>query len=139
MSGPGGKACSACSETVEEGLELWGSWFCSKCFISQSGQLHRELRPEDIELLRRIGRELSGFLPPDLLEMVMLGYTKRVAGSIDPLELSRVLAEIQRLTAFACFRYVLNLLKTWQSTFDEFVESQEQEIRDKIKKLTDLE
>lgn len=131
------QACSGCSETVEEGLELWGSWFCSKCFISQSGKLHRELRPEDVELLRRIGRELAGFLPPELLEMILVGYSKRISGGMDPLELSRVIGEIQRLTAFACFRYVLNLLKTWQASFNEFVESQESEIRDKIRKLTE--
>lgn len=131
------RTCSGCSQAIEEGLELWGSWFCSKCFISQSGQLHRELKPEDIELLRRIGRELAGFLPPDLLEMILVGYSKRISGAMNPMELSRVIGEIQRLTAFACFRYVLNLLKIWQSSFNEFVESQEAEIRDKIKKLTE--
>lgn len=138
------KKCSGCAAEMQEsnGVELWGSWFCSRCFISQSGQLHKELRPEDIELLRRIGHELRGFLPPDFIEMVLVGFYQRASGSKTPpdrAELSRCIAEIQRMTAFATFRHVLNLLKTWQDMFNEFVDGQTEEIRDKTKKLTEFE
>jgi len=139
------KACSACAaplEGKEDGIELWGSWFCSKCFISHSASTHRELRPEDIELLRRIGKEMAGLLPPDLVEMILVGYFQRATNSksMPPKEeLARCVGEIQRITAFACFRRVLNLLKTWQESFNEFVESQERDIRDTTKRLTELE
>lgn len=138
------KRCSGCGKDLSdgEGVELWGSHFCALCFISTSAKTHRELRPEEVELLRTIGRELAGFLPPELLEMVLIGFWKRSTGQPDgpPAgELSRCIGEIQRLAAFSNFRKVLNLLKTWQDTFNEFVESQEQEIRDAVKRLTDFE
>lgn len=138
------RVCSACATALEdnEGIELWGVWFCSGCFVSQSGQLHRELKPEDIELLRRMGRELAAILPPDLVELILVGFFKRANKSkkLPPKEeLERCAGEIQRITAFACFRRIMNLLKTWQDMFNEFVEGQEQDIHEKIKKLTDLE
>lgn len=126
----------------DQGVELWGSWFCSGCFVSQSGKLHRELRPEDIALLQRIGRELTGLLPADIVELILIGFFQRSTKTKDlppPEELARYAGEIQRITAFACFRRILNLLKTWQDMFNEFVEDQEKDIREKVKKLTDLE
>ena len=136
--------CSACDAPLEarnEGVELWGSWFCSACFISNSAKTHREFTADDIAMLRRIGRELAGFLPQDLLEMVLVGFTKRVkeAGTLQPGELARCVGEIQRLAAFACFRQIMNLLKNWQTEFNGFVDGQEAEIRDKIRRLTDFE
>lgn len=74
--------------------------------------------------------------------MILVGFHKRstgINGRPPADELARCIGEVQRLTAFASFRHVLNLLKTWQMTFNEFVENQESEIRDKIKRLTDLE
>lgn len=139
------KKCSGCGNTLDDhnaGVELWGSWFCSGCFIGNATKLHKELTPEDVALLRTIGKELAGFLPADLLEMILIGFYRRSSGKKDvpeAIELSRCVGELQRLTAFACFRQVLNLLKTWQGTFTEFVEQQEAEIREKVKKLTDLE
>lgn len=138
------RACSACAAPLDahnEGIELWGSWFCSPCFIGQAS-VHRELKPEEVELLRRVGRELAGFLPPELLEMILAGFHRRSSGSDAPppkAELSRCVGEIQRLTAFACFRQVLNLLKTWQDMFNQFVQEQESEIRDKVRRLTELD
>lgn len=137
------KKCSACDAQLDDrgdGIELWGSWFCSRCFISHSAQTHKELRPEDIELIRRIGREMAGLLPPDLVEMMAIGFHQRSTNSkgVPPKEeLDRFVGEIQRLTAFACARRVLNLLKTWQDMFNEFVESQEQEIRGLIRRMTE--
>lgn len=138
------KKCSACDAPLEarnEGVELWGSWFCSACFISNAAKTHRELTPDDIAALHRIGRELAGFLPQDLLEMVMTGYGKRVlaAGQVQPGELARCVGEVQRLAAFACFRQIMNLLKNWQSEFNGFVDGQEADIREKIRRLTDFE
>jgi hypothetical protein len=89
-----------------------------------------------------MGKELAGFLPPDLLEMILVGSYKRSTGKNErppEEELSRCIGEIQRLTAFATFRQILNLMKTWQSSVNEIVENQEAEIREKIKHLTDLE
>jgi hypothetical protein len=140
----GKRPCAGCAKTLDdgEGIELWGSRFCSTCFISNAGKFHRELKPEDIALLKVIGRETAGYLPPELLEMVLIGFYKRASGQKDPPptdELARCVGEIQRLAAFSNFGKVLNLLKTWQGTFNEFVESQEADIRDAIKRLTDFE
>jgi hypothetical protein len=140
----GKRACSGCANPLGdgEGVELWGSRFCQTCFIGNAAKFHRELRPEDIALLRTIGRELAGYLPPELLEMVLVGFHKRATGGKEPPpaeELARCVGEIQRLAAFSNFGKVLNLLKTWQSTFNEFVEGQEGEIRETIKRLTDFE
>lgn len=137
--------CSACGNSLDahnEGIELWGSHFCSNCFITHAAKTHRDFTPEDIAILRKMGKELAGFLPPDLLEMILIGFHKRSTGTTNRPpedELSRCVGEIQRLTAFATFRQVLNLMKTWQSSVNDLVENQEAEIRDKIKKLTDLD
>lgn len=138
------KICSACGHSLDahnEGVELWGSWFCSKCFFGRAKPIGRELSPEEAEVLRSVGRELAGFLPPELVEMILLGFHKRVFGSPVPPapELARAVGEIQRLTAFACFRQILNLLKTWQDSFSGFVGDQEAEIRERIRRLTDLD
>lgn len=139
----GDRKCSGCGNSIDghnEGIELWNSWFCSACFIVHSAKLHKELTPEDVALMRTIGRELAGFLPPEVLEMVLAGFYRRASGKQDvPAdELARCVGEIQRLAAFSTFRKVLNLLKTWQGTFNEFVESQESEIREAVKRLTDV-
>lgn len=138
------RTCSACNSELDEheGVELWGAWFCSKCFVGQATDFGRELKPEEVARLRRLGRELSGFLPPDLLEMILVGFYKRASRSKkapDRQELSRAVGELQRVTATACFRQILNLLKTWDEMFGKFVQEQEGEIREKIRRLTDLE
>lgn len=139
------KICSACNVTLDPkdgGLEAFGSWFCSACFIGNAVKLDKKMTPEDLAVLRRMGKELAGLLPGELLEMILIGFYKRASGKEerpDEAELSRAVGEIQRLTAFSVFRNVLNLLKTWHGMFTEFVEGQEAEIRDKIKRLTDLE
>ena len=137
------RTCSACNADLDshEGVELWGSWFCSKCFVGQASDFGRELKPEEIARLRRLGRELTGFLPPDILEMILVGFYRRATRSKkapDKQELARTVGELQRVTATACFRQILNLLKTWEDVFGKFVQEQETEIRDKVRQLTDL-
>ncbi len=138
------RTCSACNSELDsaEGVELWGTWFCSKCFVGQATDYGRELKPEELARLRRLGRELTGFLPPDILEMILTGFYKRASGSKkspDKAELARAVGELQRVTATACFRQILNLLKTWEDMFGKFVQEQEGEIREKVRRLTDLE
>jgi len=137
------KTCSACSVTFEEGgHESFGLWYCSGCFFKQATKHGRKLTPQELATLRRLGTELAGILPGDLVEMILVGFYKRTTGKDerpDEEELARVVGEIQRLTAFSMFHQVRNLLKTWDRTFAEFVEGQEAEIREKIKRLTDLE
>lgn len=133
--------CTACGKAIDsekDGVKLWETWFCSLCFMSRSQDFNREIRPEEVELLKMIGRELSGLLPPDLVEMVLVSYWKRTAGQPFPPkdETLRVVGELQRLAAFAVFRRMLSLLKTWQDTFNEFIEQQQQEIQENVKKLT---
>jgi hypothetical protein len=137
------RTCSACNADLDshEGVELWGSWFCSKCFVGQASDFGRELKPEEIARLRRLGRELTGFLPPDILEMILVGFYRRATRSKkapDKQELARTVGELQRVTATACFRQILNLLKTWEDVFGKFVQEQETDIRDKVRQLTDL-
>lgn len=137
--------CSGCAAALEgpnAGIELWGSRFCTGCFITQSSELHREMKPEDMAVLRRMGRDLAGLLPPHLIGMVFAGFHKRATGSTAPPpaeELERAIGEIQRLTAFAVARRILNLLSTWQSMFNEFAETQQREIQEQLKKLADLD
>jgi hypothetical protein len=138
------RTCSACNNELDsaEGVELWGTWFCSKCFVGQATDYGRELKPEELARLRRLGRELAGFLPPDILEMILTGFYKRASGSKkspDKTELARAVGELQRVTATACFRQILNLLKTWEDMFGKFVQEQEGEIREKVRRLTDLD
>ncbi len=138
------RPCSACGVELDarEGVELWGSWFCSKCFVGQASDFGRPLKPEELARLRRLGGELAGFLPPDLLEMILVGFHKRTTKSKkkpDPAEVSRAVGELQRITATACFRQILNLLKTWDEMFGKFVQEQENEVREKVRRLTDLD
>jgi hypothetical protein len=74
--------------------------------------------------------------------MILVGFYKRAARTKktpDRVELARAVGELQRITATACFRQILNLLKTWDEMFGKFVQEQETEIRDKVRRLTELE
>lgn len=138
------RVCGGCGVELEsqEGVELWGAWFCSKCFVGQAGDVGRPLKPEELARLRRLGRELSGFLPPDILEMILTGFFKRAAKtkkSPEREELQRAVGELQKVTATACFRQILNLLKTWEEMFGKFVQEQETEIREKVRRLVDID
>ena len=138
------RICGACGVELEpqEGVDLWGSWFCSKCFVGQASDFGRQLKPEELARLRRLGRELAGFLPPDILEMILTGFYKRASRSKkapNREELSRAVGELQRVTATACFRQILSLLKTWEEMFGKFVQEQEGEIREKVRRLVDLD
>jgi hypothetical protein len=136
--------CSACATALtgpNEGIELWGSRFCAGCFVTQSADLHREMKPEDLAVLRRMGRDLAGLLPPHLIQMILTGFHQRSAGKPQPPaeELERAIGEIQRLTAFAVARRIINLLTTWQAMFNEFAEGQQREMQEQLKRLADLD
>lgn len=144
MADGGKRTCSGCGNGLadSEGVKLWDTWFCSLCFISHSAKLHREMRPEDIIALRTMGRELAGYLPPEVVEMVAIGFYRRVTGRQDEPpadELARFVGEIQRLNVLSTMRKVTNLMKTWQDSFTEFVEQSEAEVRETVKRLTDFE
>ena len=134
--------CSACGKEIDpkDGLRTWDTWFCSFCFIAESQKLHKELKPEDIELLKLIGRELAGLMPTELVEMILTGYARRVTGKIEPPareETLRVVGEMQRLAFISFSRKMLSVLQTLSDLFKDFVESQEREIKDTIRKLTE--
>lgn len=137
--------CSGCAKEMDpqnEGIEAFGLWYCSMCFIGRAQSLHREIKPEDIELLKILAKELSGLMPADLLEMILVGYWRRTTGRTDAPpreETVRAAAELQRLTALANSAATLRLLKTWRDIFDSFVEDSEREIRERVKKLTEGE
>lgn len=136
--------CSGCGNPLgeREGVELWGSKFCPSCFIGNSAKLHRELRPEDLAQLRALGRHLAGFLPADVLEMVSVGFYRRSTGRTDrppEEELARFTGEIQRLFVFSSSFRILGLLKSLKAEVDSFVDGQEDEMRDVIRRLTDFE
>lgn len=137
-----GRACAGCHKQVEanEGLEAFGRRFCSTCFIAEASKFHRPLRPEDIELLKTIGREAAGYLPPDLLRIIAVGFWRNSTGRTDypPEEaLTLFVGEVQRLAAFANSTRVMSLLQTLQGSVTEFVETQITEIRDTIKRLAE--
>lgn len=134
--------CSACGKAVDsekEGVKLWEAWFCSLCFLSQSQSFHRELRPEDLDLLRAIGREAAGLLPAGIFEMVLSGFHRRATGSQEPPPREAVLftmAELQRLYALHSFQREMNLLRTWNDMFTEFIEGRQREIQETVRRLT---
>jgi hypothetical protein len=137
------RKCAGCGNQVpgDKGVELWNSWFCSPCFISHSARMHKELTPDQIVALRMMGQELAGFLPANVVEMVAIGFYRRATGRADwpPAdELERFVGEIQRLVVFSTSRKIMNLLTTWKGTFDEFVDQQENEVRDEVKRVADL-
>jgi hypothetical protein len=136
--------CSACGKEVDpkDGIKQWDTWFCSFCFIASAQSLHKEMTPADIELLKLIGRELAGIMPAELMETILLGYARRITGKIEPPpreETLRVVGEIQRLAFISYARKNLSVLQTLSDSFKEFVESQERDIKDTIKKLTGSE
>lgn len=140
----GKRPCAGCGNPLGdgEGVEAFGARFCATCFISDAAKFHRPLKPEDLALLKTIGRAADGFLPPELLSMVVAGFYRRATGKPEPPpaeELSRCIGEIQRLAIFANLGKLMTLLKTWQDTITEFVDGQQSEIRDTVKRLTDGE
>ena len=89
-----------------------------------------------------MGKTLAGFMPPELVEMIALGFWKRATGRKDSPpadELERFVGEVQRLAALSYFRREMNLLETWFAEFRQFVEAREEEIRDTIRRLTVLQ
>jgi hypothetical protein len=134
--------CSACGKPVDparEGVELWGAWFCPMCFLSQSRSLHRELTPGDADLMRAIGAELSGLLPPEVFEMILTGFHRRATGGQDPPPREALLftmAELQRLYAINNFQREIKLLRTWNDMFSEFLEARQREIQETVRRLT---
>jgi hypothetical protein len=79
-------------------------------------------------------------MPPELVEMLAIGFWKRAAGRTDnpPAdELARFVGEMQRLAAISSMRKLSNLLETWRGEFGSFVEQQYMEMRDMIRRLTD--
>lgn len=142
MMGQDGR-CSACAGPLVEGqcLESFGAWFCSACFIGNAARFYRELQPEELAALRALGQHLGGFLPPELVEMLATGFLRRM-GRPEPVpapELARFVGEIQRLFAFYSSFKILSLLRTLKDEVGRFVDGQEEEIRDAIRRLGDLE
>ena len=138
------KVCAGCGNALRdnEGVKLWDTWFCSLCFIGNAAKIHRELTPEQVVLLRLMGKTLAGFMPPDLVEMIAVGFWRRITGRKDepPVdELERFVGEIQRLAALSYFRREMNLLETWHSEFKNFVEARMDEIKETVKRLTDFD
>jgi hypothetical protein len=137
--------CSACNKEFDqtrEGVELWNAWFCSMCFLGQAQNLHREIRPEDIEVFRTVARELAGYLPSGVFEMILVGFYHKATGKNDPPPREALVysvAELQRLFALNNFQRELKILQTWQDMFTEFTEGRQRDIQDMVKKLTDPE
>jgi hypothetical protein len=139
----GERTCSGCGNPLaeKEGVEALGIRACATCFIQDAGRFHRTLKPEEIELLKTIGREAAGFMPPELVRIILVGFYQRGTGGQmpPPEELARCIGEIQRLALFATTAKTMNLLKTWQDMFNEFVDSSQVEMRESIKRLTDVD
>jgi hypothetical protein len=136
--------CAACGSSIaaQDGISLWDMWYCSTCFIGNAAKLHRELRPEDLAALKNLGRELAGYLPPELIEMLAVGFYRRSTGRKDDPpadELARFVGEIQRLHVLSECRKMMKFLTTCKSEFEAVVEQQYAEMRETIKRMTDFE
>ena len=136
--------CSGCQKTLDEkeGIQVWKSHLCPTCFIDNAGKYHKPLTPDQIAMLKLMGRQLAGHLPTDFLEIIVVGFWRRATGRNDTPpaeEMALVIGEIQRLAAFSNLSKTMNLLKNWQGLFNEFIEEQEEEIRSTIKRMTDGE
>lgn len=136
--------CSGCQKPLEdkEGIQVWKSHLCATCFIDNASKFHQPLTPDQIALLKVMGRQLAGHLPAEFLEIILIQSWRRSTGRKDAPpaeEMALVIGEIQRLAAFSNLTKTMNLLKTWQNLFNEFIEEQEEEIRSTIKRLTDGE
>jgi hypothetical protein len=125
-----------------EGVSQWDTWFCSLCFIGHAARLHRELSPEQLGLLKVIGKQAAGLMPPDLVELIAVGFYRRITGKKDePPEdqLALFVGEIQRLAALSMFSREMNLLETWKGMFVTFTEERMEEIRVSIRRMTEGE
>jgi len=134
--------CSGCQKPLDEkeGVQVWKSHLCSTCFIDSAAKFHQPLTPDQVALLRVMGKQLAGHLPPEFLEIIVVGFWRRATGRQDAPpaeELALVIGEIQRLAAFSNLNKTMSLLKNWHAIFNEFIEEQEEEIRSTIKRLTD--
>lgn len=136
--------CAGCQKRLDEkeGIQVWKSNLCSTCFIDSAAKFHQPLTPDQVAMLKVMGRQLAGHLPPEFLEIIVVGFWRRTTGRKDAPpaeELALVIGEIQRLAAFSNLTKTISLLKNWQTTFNDFIEEQEEEIRSTIKRLTDGE
>lgn len=100
------------------------------------------MTPDQVALLKVMGRQLAGHLPAEFLEIILVQSWRRSTGRKDAPpaeEMALVIGEIQRLAAFSNLTKTMSLLKNWQTIFNDFIEEQEEEIRSTIKRLTDGE
>lgn len=136
--------CSGCQKPLEEkeGIQVWKSNLCATCFIGNAAKYHQPLTPDQVAMLKVMGRQMAGHLPPEFLEIIVVGFWRRATGRKDAPpaeELALVIGEVQRLAAFSNLTKTMSLLKNWQTVFNDFIEEQEEEIRSTIKRLTDPE
>lgn len=135
--------CSSCSKAFDadkEGVKLWTTWFCSMCFIGQAQGLHREIKPEEIEIFKAIAREGAGVLPSLVFELILAGFYRRATGKDEPPPREAVaftMAELQRATALNNFQREINMLRTWQDMFTDFIQERQKDIQEAVKRLTD--
>lgn len=144
MPEAGSRRCSGCQKALAEGegVSQWDTWFCSLCFIGHAAKLHAELTPEQKALLKIIGKEAAGLLPPDLLEIIAVGFYRRITGRRDepPAEdLELFVGSVQRLAALSMFAREMNLTETWRGMFNSFAEERMEDIRQRIRRMTEVE
>ena len=131
--------CDTCLKPIEreEALEIGSKSYCSGCFYKVAEPFRGNLTPEQRRILKEvIGQEMEGILPRGLLKDVVAdGFNRIVSEKADPEEeINHIVNRVEQICGLSMSREVLSVIEALKTTLDQ----QEEELRDKIRKLAKL-
>lgn len=131
--------CESCQAEItrEEALEVGDKSYCQRCFFKVAQPFRGELTPEQRRQLKNlVSEEMDGVLPRGVLrDVVADGFNRILSKKVDPEEeLNHIANRVEQICGLAMSREVLSVIEALKTT----LEQQEEEIRDKVRKLGKL-
>jgi hypothetical protein len=131
--------CDTCLKELkrEEALEVGDKSYCAGCFCKVAEPFRGNLTPEQRRQLKAmVEQEMEGVLPLGVLRDVIAdGLHRILSKKVDPEdELNHLVNRIEQICGLSMCREVLNVIGAIKTSMDQ----QEDELRDKIRKLGKL-
>ncbi len=137
--------CLGCKKETDRksGIEFGNDLLCVDCFTKRA-QEAASSRPSGAKLkaLRKaVKEELAGLLPEDALKQLIEDGYRRILIHREDFDVvsGSMKNQIQVMAGMAVCRRVLEFMRGMSSAIVQGLESEEQEIRDQLKRLSDLD
>jgi hypothetical protein len=131
--------CETCQKVIEreDALEVGSKSYCAGCFYRVAQPFRENLTPEQRRQLKElVGQEMEGVLPRGALkDVVSDGFNRILSKKADPEEeVNHIVNRIEQICGLAISREVIQVIQALKTTLDQ----QEDELRDKVRKLAKL-